>query len=158
MLRVLGTALLVLSLGIKLNGSYGVPIERWDAAYRAVADELQRQGFAAEAVFGAQIRVIATRGPCSLELRLLDPHSTKLTWQSSALQGSGRLHYAWRGGWSERLPRAAPLIDYYLARELARQGLPAARQAVWLVGAGSGCTTLPDPGFSTLPVSLVRGG
>lgn len=156
--RLLGAALLVLTLGIKLNGSYGVPFERWVEAYGAVARDLERQGFATNFIYGQHIRLIAGRGKCTLEVRMLDPHATKLAWQSGAMQGTGHLRYAWRGHWNDRVPRAMPLVEYYAVRELARQGLPAARHAVWLVAAAPACSSLPDPGFSDKPVALEREG
>lgn len=158
MLRLLGATMLVLTLGIKLNGSYGVPFERWVEAYAAVGNDLERQGFAARFMYGDHIRLIARRGECTLEVRMLDPHGTKLAWQSAAMRQSGHIHYAWRGSWSDRVPRAMPLVEYYAVRELARQGLPAARHAVWLVAAAPGCSSLPDPGFSEQPVALERDG
>lgn len=156
MLRLLGAGLLLLTLGIKLNGSYGVPFERWVEAYAAVGSDLKRQGFETKFLYGDHIRLIARRGDCSLEVRMLDPHATKLTWQSAAMKSTGPVHYAWRGSWSEGLPRAMPLVEYYAVRELARQGLPASRHAVWLIAVGSGCKSLPDPGFSEKPVALER--
>lgn len=158
MYRLLGAALLALTLGIKLNGSYGVPFERWVEAYAAVESDLKRQGFDARFIYGDHIKLVARRGDCGLEVRMLDPHATKLAWQSAAMQDTGELHYAWRGGWSDGVPRAMPLVEYYAQRELARQGLPASRHAVWLVAAGKGCPSLPDPGFSEQPVALEREG
>ena len=147
-----------MTLGVKLHGDYAVPFDDSGRALRELAAKMTAEGYAVNLEIGQRNRVTAQRGPCRMVLRLLDPHGTTNANSVRLLAKEGRVSYLWRGQWRDDLPRFGPLMDYYFNRELARQGIAASRRPVWIAALGKGCETRPDPGFSDIPVMLLRAG
>lgn len=153
--RLLAALVLALTIGLKLRGNHAVPAENWPTAMRQVARNYAAAGYEVSAEPGRVFWINVQRGECRLTVRLLDPHATRDADVARDLAPIGRVTYIWRGKWRDRLPRAGPLLEYYLQRELARQGLAASRRPVWIAALGGTCQDRPDPRLSDVPVALI---
>lgn len=134
--------LLLVSLALKFNGGDRVPADALEPVLRTAASRLAAQHYAVTFDPSKSEVIARSAGDCTMALRLLDPHGTYAPFFRSRIGAIGRLRYAWHGEWHDDLPRFGPLLDYYFQRELARQGLPAMRSAVWLVAADPACPEL----------------
>ena len=152
---ILAAVLLLVTLGLKLRADVLVPADDAPGALRQIGDNFARAGYATTVEVAPRMRVTASRGGCTVVLKLLDPHGTNYASVAQLLAPSGRLAYARNGVWQAALPRAAPLLEYYFRRELARQRLATARDPVWLAAIGPGCATPPDARLTDVPVRLV---
>lgn len=143
-LSTLAALVLAGSLALKL-AVHDVSVEgdqRVTAA--ALADSLAEKGYSAD-VPRAEVPVVAAkRGNCSFTARVLDPHGIYHDTELLKLPRGWSVAYVWRGTVSQSLPRLRPLTEYYIARELGRIGLPAARAPVVMVLLQPACPP-PDP-------------
>lgn len=156
--RMAAGALVALSLGLKLHGNFVVPGDDVHAALHQVAAGLDKQGWSARVDLTGRGWLHGARGPCLLTARVLDPHGTNNTAYIGQLAPKGRVRYAWDGQWRDSLPRFAPLMTYYFKREIARQGIAAARHGVWIVALSPGCAGQLDAGFSlnSIPMNTIE--
>ena len=152
---VVAAGLLLLTLGLKLRADVLVPRDDAPTALQRIAGNFARGGYATAVEVAPRTRVTVVRGPCRVVLKLLDPHGTNAMSMIRQLAPEGWIAYARDGVWHASLPRAAPLFNYYFKRELARQGLAAARDPVWLAAIGPGCPARPDARLTDVPVRLV---
>jgi hypothetical protein len=153
-LSTLAALLLAGSLVLKL-AVHDVSVEgdqRVTAA--ALAGSLAGQGYSA-AIPRAEVPVVAARrGYCSFTARVLDPHATYHDTELLKLPRGWSVAYVWRGAASRTLPRLGPLTEYFIARELGRIGLPAARAPVVMVLLQPAC---PPPDAAALGVREALG-
>ena len=139
-LRVTLAAALLLTLGLKLLWTREAPVP--DAALFVTSAEslLQAQGFRTERVvrrFGTVVR--GQRGPCRLLVGDYPPDGTLAEPLAAEGRSVGPFHYVWAGESSAAAPKLAPLVEYYVKRELGRLGFRPARRPILAVAAGHGC-------------------
>jgi hypothetical protein len=152
--KILFVALLLLSLGLKWNGTT-VLSEHSDEVLAQAKSKLSAEGFSVEARMAGKNKLIVRKGSCVVTIRLVDAHAIALSHYKSKMPASATLRYAWRGHWLDSRPRFWPLIDYYAKREVVRQGFAASRLPVWIAGFADNCTVMPSAAFSTIGLSMV---
>jgi hypothetical protein len=152
--KIVFAALLLLSLGLKGNGSKSLS-EDSDKLLAQARSKLSAEGYSVEARMARKSKLIARKGSCLVTVRLVDAHAIALSHHKSKMPASATIRYAWRGNWLANRPRFWPLIDFYVKRELVRQGLAASRLPVWIAGFPESCTDMPSAAFSTIGLSMV---
>lgn len=121
----------------------------------ALAGALAGQGYSA-AIPRAEVPVVqAQRGHCNFTARVLDPHGIYHDTELLKLPHGWSVAYVWRGTSSRSLPRLGPLTEYYIARELGRISLPAARAPVVMLLLQPACAP-PDPAALNVREALGR--
>ncbi len=150
---LVGAALLLVSLSLKLRAESGDPYDNAIAVTAHAAEALQLQGYQTK-IGPSGLQIAAVSGNCRVAARMLDAHGTQLAFLSAALRPTGSLHYAWRGQWFAEPPRLLQLGQFYLVRELARQRLLAQRDPVWILAVSEGCPK-PDLRFTTGKLMLM---
>lgn len=154
-LRIVAAGLIALSLGLKFYGGFKSPMDDSAGALRSLASNLQASGYTVQLELAKRTRVTATRDSCRMVIRLLDPHATNRQATLERLSTEGRVAYIWQGSMQDSLPRFRPLLDFYWERELARLGLAASRQPVWIAALGPTCPERVDTRFADFEVTLV---
>lgn len=152
-LNLLAVLLIVATLAQKLRVQDTTVDEDLSAAIPGLKARLAGQGYAATQPRVELPRVVAAKAGCAATIRLIDAHGTYRDTELLKVPRGWTPRYAWRGAWYASLPRAAPLFDYYAARELARLGRPYQRSAVAMAYARPGCP-LPSPSLLAVAVPI----
>lgn len=133
-------ALLALSLAVKLVASTGDPSPDPTVFAGRAAAMLRAGGFRVMVqprMFG--FLVYGLRGECRTMLGEYAAHGTFAVLIGEAARPIGQLRYRYRDRVYPDPPKAAPLIDFYLVRELRRVGVAARRHPVMAVAASPAC-------------------
>lgn len=139
-----GAALTIaLSLAFKLAMLDVAVTEDQGDALRGLEARLAAQGYAVSVPRAALPIVLGKRGDCSFTARVLDPHGLFRDTELLKLRPGWTVRYGWRGDWHAELPRLGPLVDYYLARQLARFGIDAHHVVVVMLSNAPGCPPPP---------------
>ena len=83
--------------------------------------------------------LLGRRGDCRVLVAEYSPYGTFAPVLARFAAPIGPLHYLWRGQTYDRAPKVAPLMLFYLQRELRRIGIGVARSPIVAVGASPGC-------------------
>ena len=145
--------LLLLSLGGKAAFSRPAADEgAADFTGRAV-ETLTHQGYStARESRPFATSVHAERGNCRMIVAEYRAHGTIAAPLATLVAPIGPLRYVWRGTTSVTPPKAAPLLQYYVRRELRRIGFAPDHLPIVAVAASPGCTRPVDWGaLAALP-------
>jgi len=135
-----GAALMiVVSLGLKLAVLDVAVEEDQRAAVQALVTALAGQGYVAEVPRADLPIAKAQKSACNLTARILDPHGIFRDTELLKLPRGWSVAYSWRGTWQTSLPRLGPLVEYYIARQLARFGAAARHAPVIMLSIQPGC-------------------
>jgi hypothetical protein len=146
---------IVVSLALKLPVLDVAVAEDQAAALRDLGGDLGGQGYKV-AVPRADLPIVRGElGECSFTARILDPHGIYRDTELLKLPPGWSVAYGWRGKWHQSLPRLGPLVEYYVARQLARFGVSAEHAPVIMVSSQGGCA-LPDAARIDIRVQLRR--
>lgn len=138
-----GAALAIgLSLAVKLAVLNVEVAEDQREALRDLEADLSSLGYAASVPRADLPIVHGERGKCSFNARLLDPHGLFRDTELLKLPKGWDVHYGWRGSWQADLPRFGPLVEYYVARQVARFGIKARHAPVVMLSAAPTCPKL----------------
>ncbi len=85
------------------------------------------------------VAVFGTRPGCAIMIRESVPHGTYLNVLEQLARPYGRLRFIYRGRISETAPKALPLLDFYIFRELGRIGIRIPRAPILAVAAKPDC-------------------
>ena len=147
-----GAALAIgLSLALKLS-VLGVTVEEdQPAALRDLRAALISQGYGVTIPRADLPIVRAERAGCAITARVLDPHGIYRDTELLKLPQGWTVAYGWRGEWQDSLPRLGPLVEYYLARQLARFGVGARHAPVVMLSRAADCAL---PGAAALDIRV----
>lgn len=145
---------LAVSLVVKIGVAANVGAARPEAFANHATAMLRAGGFDAAVQprkFG--LLIYGARGRCRVMLGDYPPHGTFADPIRAAAQPIGTLRFRYRDTVYDRAPKATPLFDFYIVRELRRIGVAAARRPIVAVAASPGCdlTTLDWTQLSPIP-------
>jgi len=136
---VLGAALL-LSLGTKAAWTREAPAPDATLFTREVKSVLEEGGFTVlHRHFSIGTMSYGRRGACTILVTEYDPHGTTAEPVERLARPLGRPVFLWRGRFSPEAPKLAPLMQFYLERELRRAGFSPARRPIVAIAATPGC-------------------
>lgn len=141
--------LLLLSLGIKA-ATLGRPEPVDDDArlLRSITAILARDGYG-DVTTRQRAFVTAHRGACRIKARPYTPYGTARIAIETLGAPWGPTRYGHRGRWTDTPAKVAPLLIFYVQRELARLGIVTSRAAI--VAASTNCP--PPDALSRLSVA-----
>ncbi|TFI59478.1 hypothetical protein E2493_04615 [Sphingomonas parva] len=151
--RLIVGAALLLSLGGKAALSRTAPDGGNADFVSAAVDTLRQQGF----VVTREVRPFATvihaqRGDCRLLAAEYRAHGTMAEPLAALATPVGPLRFIWRGETREAAPKIAPLMHFYVRRELRRIGFAPDHLPITAVAASRGCKDPVDWGaLAALP-------
>jgi hypothetical protein len=132
-----------LSLALKLAVLDVAVAEDQNTALRDLQSAIAAQGYTASVPRADLPIVRGDRAGCSFTARVLDPHGLFRDTELLKLPKGWAVQYGWRGGWTADLPRLGPLVEYYLARQVARFGVESRHAPVIMLSHAPGCPELP---------------
>jgi hypothetical protein len=136
---VLG-ALLLLSLGAKAAWTREAPAPDAALFTREVQSVLEEGGFTVlHRDFSIGTMSYGRRGACTILVSEYDPHGTIAEPIERLARPLGRPVFLWRGRFSAEAPKLAPLMEFYLERELRRAGFRPSRRPIAAIAATPGC-------------------
>lgn len=151
-----GAALVIgLSLALKLAVLDVAVAEDQRAALRDLGAALTAQGYTVNVPRPDLPIVRGEHAGCAFTVRVLDPHGIYRDTELLKLPRGWTVAYGWRGDWQTSLPRLGPLVEYYVARQLARFGVRARHAPVIMLSNQPACP-MPQPAAVDIRVQLVR--
>lgn len=154
-MKWIAALLLILSVALKVATITSFPVDRPDVAAQRAADSMTAAGYAVDHVPRMPQGLVARQGHCRFRIRVLDPHMTSREAYQVSLAKFGQVRLAQGGAWVDEASRLRVLAEFFLKREIARQGVSVERSAVWMVSIPAGCPP-PEPGLFAGPVPIIK--